>query len=441
MPAQWRGRWEAHWSLRLEICAAILRQAVNIAAPDTARLISGVLQQCSDDTLAEELVQELKDSGSLLGPDDLVSLIHTCLLEISDECAAACIQLLCSGSAAQQISGSTAQELQLSAVEMQQPQAMAALLQHLPTATQLSGRHLERLLSATVMAALKSHSSAGGRDAARSAAAPEQANAAGWAAAVQAVVSAPAAGNVTAEAVLKLVFEAVKQGCASTVQQLLQHTSLNKVKNNTQVSLVKLAAQQQHACLQAVSQLPGADSCLSADQLVQLLETKVERDDNRMVVILCGMKSAQRLQQQQVLALLRAAVMQGRPLASVAPLCKLQAAAKLSAAAIVSLIDEVEDGVHGLQAAAKKQRTSDFNSIVRVMKMGSTASSAHKSKTAGVAAASCSASPRAKQVSGLSSNTDLDEQRVSPRKQLGLQAVTALQELQNAILINGRRLP
>jgi hypothetical protein len=102
-----------------------LPAAANIAAPEVAHLISGVLQECSDDTLVEELIQELNGSGSLLGPDDLVSLMQTCLLQRSDECAATCILLLCIGPAAEQISDSAAQELQLNAAEMQQPQALA----------------------------------------------------------------------------------------------------------------------------------------------------------------------------------------------------------------------------------------------------------------------------------------------------------------------------
>jgi hypothetical protein len=388
-----------------------LPAAAHIPAFELARLLTGVLEQCSDAALTDELLQELKHSGSLPGPDDLLSLIHTCLLWRSDECAAACIQLLCSDPAAQQVSVSKVQQLAANAVEMRQPLAFAALIQCLPAAAQLSSKPLEQLLSAAITAALD-HSSAAARSAARSVTAADPAMSAGWAAAAQAVVSMPAAGDINADTMLKLVVKAVEQGSVSIVQQLATSKSLQKLNRDTLVSLLQLAVrQQQLECLQVLLQLRGADSSLSAGQTAQLLQDSIGSDDSRMVAVLCGMQSAQLLDQQEVLELLRAAV-NGKSLAAIVPLCKLQAAAKLSAPFVVGLIDEVHDEVRGLQAAAKHQRAADVNSIVKRMNMSSAASSRH------VAA----------------------KQELLTRKQLGLQAVAALQDLQYTARITGTRL-
>lgn len=68
------------------------------------------------------------------------------------------------------------------------------------------------------------------------------------------------------------------------------------------------------------------------------------------------------------------------------------------------------EAVQGLQAVAKQQRTADFNKVVRSMKMGGVGASASSANTT---------------------------QEVSPRKQLGLRAVVALQELHGAGRIYG----
>jgi 4-hydroxy-3-methylbut-2-en-1-yl diphosphate synthase IspG/GcpE len=128
-----------------------------------------------------------------------------------------------------------------------------------------------------------------------------------------------------------------------------------------------------------------------------------------------GIQSAQELDQQEVLELLRVAVNKSRSLASVKPLCKLRAAAKVSVPYILGLIDDVHYEVRGLRVAAKQQRTADFNRIARKVEMSSTARSTH---------------------------VDAARHMESPRKQLGLQAVAALQDLQDTVTarMTGRRL-
>jgi hypothetical protein len=68
-----------------------LPAAVAIPAAELGQVIACVLQEYSIDALTEELLQHLKDIGDLPAPDDLLSLIHTCLLDRSGECAAACM--------------------------------------------------------------------------------------------------------------------------------------------------------------------------------------------------------------------------------------------------------------------------------------------------------------------------------------------------------------
>jgi hypothetical protein len=114
--------------------------ATGIAASDLAQLLGCVLQQCNDDLLAVQLLQQLQEKGSLPGPRELVGQIGMCLQERSDACAAACMQILCTDPAARHVSVEGVQQLLLDAVDAQQPEALQALAQGLPAAAQLSSK-------------------------------------------------------------------------------------------------------------------------------------------------------------------------------------------------------------------------------------------------------------------------------------------------------------
>lgn len=385
-----------------------LPAAAHVSATELARLLECVLQHCSDDLLADDLLQQLLERGNLPGQDELLSLITICLQERADVSAAACIQLLCWDPAARQISGSMVLQLLLDALKLQQPHAVLALVQGLPAAAELTIKLAEQLLHATITAALQQQhhaAAASANQAASESAAAQQAAAACWSAAVQAVVSVPAVLQVKTDMALQLMGKAIKHGAATIIQHLASIRSLQQLHSSSVGSLLRLAVQlQQPDCLQVLLQLPGAAASCSSDQVLQMLQASVERDAHRVVGVLCCTQSAQQLQPEQVSRLLAAAVDKGKSLESVVLLCKLPAAPRLSLVRLRGLTEAVQDAVQGLQAAVKKQREAEFNSLVRNMKM--------RKKAAG--------------------RESSEQQAMQPGKELGVRALNALQALHSA---------
>jgi hypothetical protein len=122
---------------------------------------------------------------------------------------------------------------------------------------------------------------------------------------------------------------------------------LQQLTSDSMSSLLRLAVQShESSCLRQLLKLHGASACLKTEQVVQLLQASVWRDDQRMVGLLCGMQSAQLLQPQPLAALLTAAVQKGTFLQSVVQLCRLSAAQHLPVECVYVLY------VEGLMTAA-----------------------------------------------------------------------------------------
>jgi hypothetical protein len=201
--------------------------AAAIPATDLVQLTACVLQHCSTEELKQQLLQVLLSRGSLPGPDELASLITMCLQDNADECAAACIRLLCDDPAAQQISSSTLLLLLLDAVEAQQPQAMLVLTQWLSAAFgQLSSNQVEQLLLAAGNAALDSAETEEER----------------WLEAVCAVIRVPAVHAVDAGVVAQLLTKAASQGAAECMEHFLRISSVQQLEKARVGSLLQLAA-------------------------------------------------------------------------------------------------------------------------------------------------------------------------------------------------------
>uniref|UniRef100_A0A383VXG5 Uncharacterized protein n=1 Tax=Tetradesmus obliquus TaxID=3088 RepID=A0A383VXG5_TETOB len=399
-----------------------LPAAAAVTASDLARLCGGVVEQCSDGEVCEELLQLLLGTGSLPGPEELVSLLSACLQNRTDKSAAACIQLLCSDPVAQQVDGGAAQQLLLEAAEAQQPAAMHVLLACLLAAPQ-SSEQVQQLLQATVLAALQCFRNEMGtgdlQDDVESS----------WMEAVEAVTGVAAAQGVSAD-VLLLLKQAVEQGALGMVQQLVRVRTLQQPQKEEVGSLLQLAAQQQQrrGLLQALLQLPHAASSLTAEQMGNLLHASVQKDDHRMVTMLCGLQSAQLLQPQQLTRLLAEAVRHARSLTSALLLCKLPAASRMAAIPAAGLIDDTQAALSGIRAALEKDKADSFSSSTRRM-MKSMPFSVYRLKRAGNA---LSPSQVARQTVAAATGAVLAEQKVPLRVWLGMQVVAALQELQAA---------
>jgi hypothetical protein len=388
-----------------------LPAAAAVPAAKHYRLIERIIQDCNIDKITQDVLPMLMSTCSLPGPDELVSLITACLKHMTENSAASCIQLLCAAPAAQEISDSAALQLLLGALELQQPLAMHALMRYLPAAAELASKQVQQLLCATVSAALDRHSSLKVMQGTPSLKAAAQAGVAGWIAAVQAVTSLPAVHDADTDTVVHFLTRAVQLGAEGIVQHLLQIATLQQLEQQTVSSLLLPVAvrEQQHACMQALLLLHGATDSLDAEQMAQLLQASVQKDDHMMVELLCGMQSVQLLQPQQMSALLATSVKQAKSLAASLVLCKLPAALQLPCAFFMDLVDDVHDAVPGLQASLRKQKTAEFDSVARGLLTYSSASGQYPTKRPLVAPAA------------------------PTRVQLGVQLVTALHELQTAV--------
>jgi hypothetical protein len=402
--------------LLLQLPAAAL-----IPGSDLARLCGCVVEQCSDDRVADELLQLLQGEGGLPGTEQLASLITACLRNREDESAAACILLLCSDPAAQSVDGSTAQGLLLEAVEAQQPQALQVLLQCLPAAEELGNEQVQQLLQATVTATLECDLCCGVVDS--------------WLEALKAVAGRMDKYGISATLLLQLLQQAVRKGAAVVVLKLVNIKRLQPPGSAQVGSLLQLAVrEQQYSSLHALLQLPHAAASLTADQTAQVLQASVQKDDHRMVGLLCGMQSAQLLQPKQVAGLLAAAVRQAKSPKSVVMLCKLPAAQRIAAASIAGLLDDAHVALKEIREAVEKEKAEELNSSTRRM-MDSTPYSEYSPKK--VRLSTLSPSQVARQTVAAATGAVQAEQRVPPRVRLGMQVVAALQELQAAARTRG----
>jgi hypothetical protein len=247
-----------------------LPAAAAIPAWDMARMCGCMVQQCTYDDEAEEILQELQRKGSLPGPGELTSLITVCLLSRTHDSAVACVCLLCRDNAAQQVDSGTVQQLLLRAVELQQPLVVQVLLQALPAVLLLGGEQVQQLLCATVKAALDTYSKDGNAE-------EDDRMSASWQTAVEAVAGAATERGVDADMLLQLMEEAVKCGAAQCLQTLVKVRTQQQLPQAGVGSLLQLAVQQQeHACLLLLLQLPGAASSLNAEQMAGLLQDSVQ---------------------------------------------------------------------------------------------------------------------------------------------------------------------
>jgi hypothetical protein len=269
--------------LQLPLAAA----AVRFRATVFTQLLGSVVQRCSEDFVAVQLLQHLQLMGRLPGPDDLVSLIRMCLkyrpCHRDDACAAACIKLLCTDPAAQQVSASTVQQLLLNAVALQQPHAILALVQGLPAAAQLNSRQAEQLLHDTVSAAIGCHVttswvaslSSASKDAAKQLAA--MASAWSWSEALSVVACMPAACSISKGIVLEFLEQAIKQGASNCVWHLLRFDCLQQLSDDSIGALLRRAIHwQQPACWRVIKKLHGATAGSNAEDMVQFLQQRVQ---------------------------------------------------------------------------------------------------------------------------------------------------------------------
>jgi hypothetical protein len=217
---------------KLVAAAELLLQlpaAAVIPASDLARLCGCVVEQCSDDRVADELLQLLQGKGSLPGTEQLASLITACLQNREDESAAACILLLCSDPAAQHVTVSTVQQLLLEAVGTHQLKAMQALVHSLPLAAAaaingLSNEQAQQLLQAIVSAILEY------RDSVQlECCLPWESVENSWLETLESLVEATANHGIRSQVLLHLVEQAVAQEAADIVQQLVKVKSCSRL--------------------------------------------------------------------------------------------------------------------------------------------------------------------------------------------------------------------
>jgi hypothetical protein len=384
------------------------------------------LQHCRNSDMKRQLLELLLSRGSLPGADELESFVTMCLQEKADDRAAACIQLLCEDPAAQQISISTALPLVLHVVEAQQPQSMSALAHGLSAAIgHLSSEQVAQLLLAAGNAALDAMPAAG-----KSVADPKQEH---WLDAVCAVISIPAVHGVDADVVAQLLAKATRQGAVQYLEQLLGILSQQQLKEYDVGLLLQLAAQQQHhACAQLLAGLPGAAASLDAQQMMQLLQASVQKDDHEMAAILCGVQTrqdnAQPLKAHHVKQPLTAALRHGKSLESVFPLCTLPAARELRTADIQLLIKAAEKALEGERMAVERTAAAAADSCVRKMKKSTPCNDYSPIKAARV----LSPSQVARQTVVAVTGSVQSEYRGSARVQLGMRVVAILKEVHAA---------
>jgi hypothetical protein len=192
-----------------------------------------------------------------------------------------------------------------------------------------------------------------------------------------------------------------------------------------------------HEGLRLLAQLPGAASSLNAEQMMQLLQDSVQKDDHNMTAELCGVQSlkeiAQSLKPHQVAQLLTTAVKHGKSLESVFPLCKLPAALQLPAACIRRLIDSAEGTLSGIRKALERKKAAEADECVSKM-MSSTPWTEYSPKRA---AGMLTPSQVARQTVAAVTGAAESKHRAPPRVQLGVRVVTALQDLQAAAVVLG----
>jgi hypothetical protein len=402
-----------------------LPATASIPSLDLVQLTTCV-QHCRNSDVKRQLLELLLSRGSLPGPDELESLITMCLQETADKCAAACIQLLCEDPAAQQISVSTALLLVLQAVDVQQPQSVSALAHGLSAGIgHLSSEQVAQLLLAAGNAALDAMPTAS-----KGLAKPEQEH---WLDAVCAVISIPAVHGVDADVVAQLLANATRKGAVQYLEQLLGILSQQQLKEYDVGPLLHLAAQQQqHACVRLLAGLPGAAASLSAQQIMQLLQESVQKDDHEMAVILCGVQTrqdfAQTLKPHHVKQLLTAALRHGKSLESVFPLCTLPAAGKLPTADINLLIKAAEKASEGERKAVERTAAAAADSCARKMKKSTPYNDYSPNKAARV----LSPSQVARQTVAAVTGSVQSEYWGSARVQLGMRVVATLKDVHAA---------